>query len=195
MSLDNTITLISKGLRNDEFFIKVCSILDHIHEEYKLDISDVKYKLTDSTQLREDAIKEIVTELGFDYITKLMDTLTNVEFNVLIDFIALLNILKGSREGLELVLKLLGFDSIITEWWEAPGQEEGTFDITILMNTSYVPDFEKTLAKVKVLIRHYVLPKLDLIDFKYILESFMELQVNVAGFVRHKHFGRITASV
>lgn len=192
-TLDSSIQLISNKLRNDDFFVKFTEILDEVWSEYNTDFSDVKYKLQDPTQLREQAIKEIVDELGFSYIRKLMDTLTNIEFNVLIDFISLLNLLKGSREGYEIVLKLLGFDSVITEWWEAaPKKEEMTFDITVLMNTSQVPDFIKTLDSVKIFTQHYVLPKIDLIDFKFILESFLEKQANLAGFVRMQHFGRIT---
>jgi hypothetical protein len=191
-SLDSTIQLISKGLRDDEFFIKVAEILDKAKADYDTDFADVKYKLQDPTKLREEAIKEIIDELGFSYIRKLMDTLTNIEFNVLIDFISLLNLLKGSRDGLEIVMKLLGFDTIITEWWESlPNKEPLTFDLTVLMNTSLVPDFDSTLERVKIFTQHYVLPKLDLIDFKFVLESFLEKQTNVAGFVRMKHFGRI----
>jgi len=191
-TLDSSIQLIAEKLRSDEFFIKFAELLDNEKANYDVDFSDVKYKLLDPTQLREDAIKEIIDELGFNYIRNLMDTLTNIEFNVLIDFISLLNLLKGSREGLEVVLKLLGFDSVITEWWEASPQKEPlTFDITIIMNTSLVPDFLLTLEKVKIFIQHYVLPKLELIDFKFILDSFLEQNLNLAGFVRMKHFGTI----
>lgn len=191
-TLDSSIQLISKKLRDDEFFIKVAEIIDKAKDDYDADFADIKYKLQDPTKLREEAIKEIIDELGFTYIRKLMDTLTNIEFNVLIDFISLLNLLKGSRDGLEIVMRLLGFDTVIVEWWEAlPQKEPMTFDLTVLMNTSLVPDFDETLEKVKIFTRHYVLPKLDLIDFKFVLESFLEKQVNLAGFVRMKHFGRI----
>jgi len=195
-SLDSSIQLISKKLRDDEFFIKVAEILDQAKADYEFDIADVRYKLQDPTQLREQAIKEIVDELGFEYIRKLMDTLTNIEFNVLIDFISLLNLLKGSRDGLEIVMKLLGFDTVIIEWWEAlPQKEPMTFDLTVLMNTTNVPDFVSTLEQVKIFTQHYVLPKLELIDFRFILESFLEKQVNLAGFVRTKHFGRIAERI
>lgn len=190
--LQTTLELVSSKLREDDFFIKMTEILDQVKADYDLDFADVKYKLQDPTQLREEAIKEIIDELGFEYIRQIMDTLTNIEFNVLIDFISLLNLLKGSREGLEIVMRLLGFDTVITEWWEAsPQKEELTYDLTVLVNTSLVPDLDATLEKVKIFARHYVLPKLDLVDFKFVLESFLEKQINLAGFVRMKHFGRI----
>lgn len=195
-ALDSTIQLISKKLRDDEFFVKVAELLDKAREDYDTDFSDIKYKLQDPTKLREQAIKEIIDELGFSYIRKLMDTLTNIEFNVLIDFISLLNLLKGSREGLEIVMGLLGFDTVITEWWEAlPNKEEMTFDLIVLMNTSNVPDLVKTLDQVKVFTRHYVLPKLDIIDFRFIFDSFLDKQVNLAGFTRMTHYGRIAERI
>ena len=195
-SLESSIQLISKKLRNDEFFIKVSELLDKARSDYDTDFSDVKYKLQDPTKLREQAIKEIIDELGFTYIRTLMDTLTNLEFNVLIDFISLLNLLKGQREGLEIVMRLLGFDTIIREWWEAsPTKEEMTFDLTVLMNTSFVTDFDATLQEVKIFTQHYVLPKLDLIDFKFVLGQFLAQQVNLAGFLKVKHFGKITGKV
>lgn len=195
-SLQSSIQLISKKLRDDEFFVKVAEILDKAKSDYDTDFADIKYKLQDPSKLREEAIKEILNELGFAYIRELMDTLTNIEFNVLIDFISLLNLLKGSRDGLEIVMRLLGFDTVIVEWWEAlPNKEEMTFDITVLMNTSNVPDFVKTLDQVKIFTQHYVLPKLDLIDFRFILESFLEKQVHLAGFTRMRHFGRIVERI
>ncbi len=195
-TLDSSIQLVAKKLRNDDFYVKATEIIDKAKADYDIDFGDVRYKLQDPSKLREEAIKEIIDELGFEYIRKLMDTLTNIEFNVLIDFISLLNLLKGSREGLEIVMRLLGFDTVITEWWEASPQKEPlTFDLTVLMNTSLVPDFDATLEKVKIFVRHYVLPELDLIDFKFVLESFLEKQVNLAGFVKMKHFGRIVGKL
>lgn len=192
--LDSSIQLIAKKLRKDDFYVKASEIIDKAKADYDVEFADVKYKLQDPSKLRERAIKEIIDELGFGYIRNLMDTLTNIQFNVLIDFISLLNLLKGSREGLEIVMRLLGFDTVITEWWEAaPEKEEMTYDLTVLMSTSLVPDFDATLEKVKIFTEHYVLPKLDVIDFQFVLESFLEKQVNVAGFVKTTQFGKITA--
>lgn len=194
--LESAIQLVSKNLRDDEFFIKLSEVLDYAVEQYQEEFSDIRWKKQDSTQLREIAIKEIVTELGFDYIRNLMDTLTNIEFNALIDFLSLLNLLKGSRRGVEIVLRLLGLDSIIVEWWEnSPQKEEMTFDLTVIVTNSTVPDIDETLDKVRIFIQHYVLPKLDLIEFVFILGSFLEQSIAIGGFVRKKSFGKIVGKI
>lgn len=196
IGLESAIDLVAKNLQNDEFLILFTDMLNFAVEEYKTEFADVRYKFQDPTQLREIAIKEIVTELGFDYIRNLMDTLTNIEFNVLIDFLSLLNLLKGSRRGLEIVLKLLGLDSVIVEWWEnAPQKTPMTFDLTIIVTNSSVPDIDETLEKVRIFVRHYVLPRLDLIEFRFILGSFLEQSAGIGGFERATHFGRITGSI
>lgn len=194
--LESAIQLVAKNLQNDDFFVKFSEIIDYAVSEYKEEFSDVRWKYQDSTMLREIAVKEIVSELGFDYIRNLMDTLTDVEFSALIDFLSLLNLLKGSRRGLEIVFKLLGLDSIIVEWWEnSPKKEEMTFDLTVIVTNSTVPDIDETLAKVRIFIQHYVLPKLDLIEFVFILGSFLEQSIAIGGFVRKKSFGKIVAKI
>jgi hypothetical protein len=196
IGLDSAIELVAKQLRDDTFFKEFVDLLDFAMTEYREEFADVRFKFQDPTQLREIAVKEIVSELGFDYLRNLMDTLTNIEFNVLIDFLSLLNLLKGSRRGLEIVLKLIGLDSVIVEWWEnSPQKEPLTFDLTIVVTNSVVPDIEETLDKVKIFVRHYVLPKLDLVEFVFVLGSFLEQTAGVAGFVRQREFGKIIAKI
>jgi hypothetical protein len=196
IGLDSVITLIAKNLRNDEFFVKVAELIDFETDTYKNEFADVRFKFQDPTQLREEAIKEIVNEFGFEYLRRLMDTLAEVEFNVLVDFISLLNLLKGSRRGLETVLRLIGLDSIITEWWEAsPQQEEFTYDLTVIATNSIVPDFNDTLEKTEVFVRHYIAAKLRLIQIRFLLGSFFEETVAIGGFVRAREFGKITAKI
>lgn len=192
IGLDSAIELVAKNLRNDEYLKLFSDMLDFAVEEYKLEIGDVRWKLQDSSQLRESAIKEIITELGFDYLRKLMDTLTNIEFNVLIDFLSILNLLKGNRKGLETILSLIGLDTVITEWWEnSPQKTPATFDLTVIVTNSVVPDIDETLEKVRIFVRHYVYPKLDLVEFRFILGSFLELTSGIGGFVRVREFGFI----
>lgn len=196
MSLDSAIQLVAKNLQNDEFILRFVDLLDFAANEYKEEFADVRYKFQDPSQLREQAIKEIIDELGFDYIRKLMDTLTNVEFNALIDFLSLLNLLKGSKRGLEIIFKLIGLDSILVEWWEnSPTKEELTFDLTVIVTTSVVPDIDETIAKVRVFVQHYVLPKLDVIEFVFILGRFLEQNAAIGGFIRKKCFGKIVGKI
>jgi hypothetical protein len=196
IGLESAIDLVASNLRNDEFLILFTDMLNYAVEEYAEEFADVRFKFQDPTQLREIAIKEIITELGFDYIRNLMDTLDDISFNVLIDFLSLLNLLKGSRRGLEIVLQLLGLDSIIVEWWEnQPQKEPMTFDLTIIVTNSTVPDIEDTLSKIRIFVQHYVIPKLNLIEFQFILGAFLEQSAGIAGFVRLKEFGRIVGKI
>jgi hypothetical protein len=111
-----------------------------------------------------------------------MGTINGVQFNSLIDFISLLNLLKGSRTGLELVLKLLGFDSSIKEWWQFdPPHDPYTFEIIVTMDANLVPDIFNTLNKVELFCRAYVFPEVENIDFRFSL-SFAEKNLTIAGF-------------
>lgn len=195
--LDSSIQLIAKDLREDEFFQKFTELLDFIVNEYKDDFKDVKFKYLDSTQLREQTIKEIIKELGFDYIQKLMDTLTNIEFNVLIDFVSLIGLLKGTRSGLQTVLSLIGLDTVIQEWWEDPSEqkEELTFDLTVFVTSSSVPDIDETIERVRIFVRHYVLPKLNVVEFRFVLGSFLERSIAIGGFAKYRTFGNIFAEI
>lgn len=79
---------------------------------------DVRYKYRQASAVRQRVITEIINELGFGYISDLMETTKNPQSNTLLVFTSLINSLKGSRQGLELILQLLGIGVIVTEWWQ-----------------------------------------------------------------------------
>jgi len=192
MGVKTSIDFVAYNLRDVELWPKVTDMLDYIVSNFDTELEDIKYKYRGPDVVREEVIKEIIIELGFEYIKDIMDTISNFEFNVLLDFISLLNLLKGSREGMELVLKLLGFDSVIREWWEKDPQDEPhTYDLTVIMNTTYITDVDATLDKVQVFARNYVYPILKTIDFTFQFDSFLEKNANMAGFVKMKLFGTI----
>jgi hypothetical protein len=124
-----------------------------------------------------------------------MDTITDFEFNTLITYVSLISQLKGSRKGLELVLRLLGFESVIREWWEAPDPvdqgEPWTYELKILVNASNVPDIFTTLQKVEVFSRNYVFAQISNIDVQFLLDNFAEAIPIMGGYVKPHYFGRI----
>lgn len=192
MSLQDSINFVAQELQSEELYPKVSSMLDYIIDNFEDELEDVKSKYRGPSVVREEVIKEIVIELGFEYIKDIMDTITNFEFNVLIDFLSLLNLLKGHRDGLELVLRLLGLDSVISEWWEQdPQGEPHTFDITVIMNTTFIPDVEETLSRVQVFVQNYVFPIINNIDFTFVFDTAFEKNANMAGFVKMKVLGTI----
>ena len=185
VNTNESITYIAQKVRDQELYPKVAEMIDFIVAGFEDEIQDVKKKWTGPDVLREETVKQVIEELGFAYIRDVMDTITNFEFNTLLSYVSLISLLKGSREGYELVLKLLGFDSIILEWWEVdPEEEPWTFEIVIIMNTTFVPDVFATLDKVQIFTRHYVFPIISNIDFRFNLDTFAERAAIIAGFVK-----------
>lgn len=191
MSSKPTLEFIPEGLRSQELYPKVAAMMDFIIQNFEKELEDVKFKFRGPEVVREEVIKEIINELGFEYISQVMDTISNFEFNQLLQFLGLINLLKGSRNGLELVLKLLGFDSIITEWWET--EPKGTvdeFDLTVIVNSSFVTDLNATVDKVKAFAKHYVYPNLNIVDFRFSFQLATK-NLTMAGFVRSFYRGTV----
>lgn len=192
MEITDIDKLISKHQRNKELWIKVNEMMKHVVSQAVLDLNDVKYKYTDTEQLGENAIKQTLVELGFSYIVDIMDTITGFEFNTMLAFAQYIGQLKGTRKGLELVLKLMGFDSVIKEWWEDRNNlgEPWSYEIIVIVDSSYVPDIFNTLDKVRIFSEHYVLAKISNIDVRFSSEQFAERSPVMAGFV-HSHYSGI----
>lgn len=186
---------IPEKLRDQPIYPKICSMTDYIISNAVLQFEDVSLKYSGSDVVRNDVIKEIVSELGFDYVRGVMDTITNFEFSILLQFIALLNTLKGSRQGLELILRLLGFDTVVREWWEeTPPLPVDTYNLIVIMNTTFVQNPAETLEKVREFAREYVYPTLNTIDFRFSL-SFATKNVNFGGFTRARYTGSISTRI
>lgn len=185
---------IPEKLREDyELYPKLVDMLNYIVQGYAEEFKDIRLKNSGPDEVSEEVIKEIIRELGFDYITSVMDTITGFQFNSLLEFISLVNLLKGSRTGFELILKLLGFDSVITEWWEMyPKGQPQTFNIVVIMNNTFIPDVQATLDQVKIFSRAYVFPTISNIEFRFGF-SFGEKNVTFFGFFKPNYYGKILA--
>ena len=191
MAFNSSLEFLPEGIVSQELYPKICAMVDHIVQNFESQLEDTKYKFYGNSTAREAVIKEIIIELGFDYIRQVMDTLANFEFTQLLNFLSLINLLKGSRNGLELVLKFLGFDSIIYEWWEtSPRGEADSFDLTIIVANSTVPNLNATVDKVKIFTRHYVYPKLNIVDFRFTV-ALASKNLTMAGFARTFYTGTI----
>jgi hypothetical protein len=191
----DSIVFVPEDLQQLELYPKLQGMMNHIIDNALVEFEDVRYKYSGPDVVREEVISEIIKELGFSYITEIMSTLTGYEFNTLLEFVGLINLLKGSREGLELVLKLLGLDALIQEWWEqSPTGEPDTFIITVIMNTTYVTDPLATLNKVKDFVKEYVYPTISNIDFRFTL-SFAEKNCNFGAFSKAYYYGQIQAAL
>lgn len=182
---------LPENFKEIDVYKKTRELTNYIVRECAKDFEDVKYKNRDATKLSDEVIGEIIKEHGFGYIATVIDSLNEGEFSSLKGFISLLNLMKGSRQGLELVLKLLGFDSIIQEWWEThPQLDTFTYQITVVINSSSVPDYISTLKFIKSFARQYVYPIIDNIELKFTL-SLAEAVAVPAGFTHAKYIGNI----
>jgi hypothetical protein len=193
LPIPQPIDFLPEKLRGQPIYPKITAMLDHILTGSIQEFEDVRLKYAGQDVLRNDVVKEIVSELGFEYVKNVMDTITNFEFNLLLQFIALLNILKGSRQGLDLILQLLGFSTIIKEWWEnTPPTSPDTYDLIVVMDTTIVENPALTLNKIQLFAREYVYPVLSNTDFRFSL-SFVSKNVNMGGFSKSRYSSVITA--
>lgn len=195
MSEIDSLQFVPEKLRQLELYPKLQAMLNHVLDAALTEFADVRYKDTEPSLVDTDVITNIINERGFQYISDIMSTITGFEFNTLLEFIGLVNLLKGSRAGLELILHLLSLDALITEWWENfPPTEADTFVITVVMNTSFITDPLATLEKVKAFCYQYVYPTISNIDFKFSLE-FATKNVNFGGFSKAHYTGLIAQAL
>lgn len=196
MPLNKSNSYLPSKVQEQELWPKISEMTDYIISNAITELKDVSKKYSGPEEVRNEAIKQIIDEIGFKYISEVMETLDNFEFNTLLSYISLINLLKGHRDGLELVLNLLGFDAIINEWWEQePKGEPWTYEIVIIMNSSFVEDPILTLDRLQVFARHYVYPLIENIDFKFAIPTFSLIQITTAGFVKQKFSGRIIQKI
>jgi hypothetical protein len=157
-------------------------MIDYIVTTYATQFEDITYKYSNPNGASPDVIINVINEFGFEYITSVMSTITNFEFNQLLSFLSLINLLKGSRQGLELVMILLGFDSVITEWWQAtPQGTPFTYTLLVIMNNSIVANPTLTLNKLLIFARAYVYPTISNYTYQFDFQ-FVQAATAFAGF-------------
>lgn len=183
---------IPENLKDFELWPKIQEMMQYILDNAVEEMEDFRLKYKGPDQVRDEVIREILIEQGWNYIVDIMDTIENFEFNTLLSYVSLISQLKGSRKGLELVLRLLGFESIIQEWWEDPDNigEPWTYEITVLVNASNVPDIFATIAKVEEFSRNYVFAQISNIDVQFLFENFAEKGTIMGGFIKPTYSGK-----
>jgi len=188
---------IAKHKKDKELWVKIQELVQYVVDGVNMDMAPVKYKLTNPGSLDNEPIKQIITELGYSYIKDVMDTLDGFSFSTMTAFVDLIGNLKGTRRGMELVLKLMGFDSIIKEWWQntVRDAEPWSYEIIVVMNTSIVTDVYNTLDKLRLFSENYVLAKIDNIDVRFSAAKFAEAVPIMAGFHNANYRGLIVRRV
>ena len=80
---------------------------------------DVLDKYRDSETISIDSIKERIAEQGYLYLTEIFDV-TDENLRILASYLPMIQILKGTKPGLELIFTILNVGFEIKEWWEDP---------------------------------------------------------------------------
>lgn len=197
MTINNTLQFFPKALQNFELYPKLAEMLDYVMENCSNDFSDIGNKFSDPSKITEDIFARTITEYGFKYINDIADTLIDVDRSILFHFVSLLHFYKGTRQGLELILDVLGMTAEITEWWEMPEgvMEPFTFNMVVLMDlTNIKKDIITTLNIIKEFTKHYVFPNFHIANVSFVFDL-AEMRTASAGFVSRKYYGSIEATI
>lgn len=176
--------------------------LDGIQHEIDInDYRDIRDKYRDFNSLGKEVLEEILREYGYDYITDVL-TLSEEEIRAFLGYIHIIKFLKGTKQGLEIVFRLIAEGYTIVEWWEF---EDGGFDLmrlwglsndmafrsntlqasfispTIEPDTYYLQilfDEEKTkpetFEKLQIFLRQYIYPLLVKLDFRTLFTEVLD---------------------
>lgn len=184
---------IARYKQNTELWAKINEMVQYIVDNANTDLDPVRNKYRNPAALDNETIKQIIVENGYGYIRDVMDTLNGFDFDVMISFVDLIGNLKGTRRGMELVLRLMGFDSIIKEWWQNDTREAEpwSYEIIVIMDTSFVVDVYNTLDKLKIFSENYVLAMIDNIDIRFSAAKFAEALPIMGGFHNASYRGTL----
>jgi hypothetical protein len=156
---------IPKDLRGEELYIEVYKVLDYLLREKDEMYYDARNKFCNRYNISSSALESFISEQGYKYITDVL-SLPKEKLLVVADFLNLIHFLKGTKEGLELILDLLGIVYVIKEWWEKdPKGEPYTFSLNVDFNLSTIK--RDSADKIQSFVRHYVFPKLEELVINY----------------------------
>lgn len=205
---------IPQELAKDELFTIVSETIDYLiqsssnaPETFEKIINHVENKYVDSLKIvDQDVTEELIKEDGYQYLLDVDVDFSTDDKIILFNYLKLIHFLKGSRLGLELVLRLLNYDARIMEWWEQnPKAPENTFDIYIeLFDQSTLSKGD--LKSIRDFTRNYVYPLLryviqvvrlivgtigiaqsGYVDREYVFStSFATYIVNMGGFIDYE---------
>lgn len=162
----NSAQYLPPAFRENEYYVKICSLIDSLisqNSKYfayeEVQFMDAMNKYSDREHLSQPAVVQIIKEFGYQYILNILE-LPESRMKNLIAYLALINMLKGSKTGLELVLSLLGFDFKLLEWFEDPIAlpERNTYALELtFVDMGFGPNFFRDFREFS---REYVYPLL-----------------------------------
>lgn len=149
-----------------ELFEFVCGDSDFSvpeDKELKQMFLDTINKYKDSESISIEAIKERIAEQGYLYITEIFNV-TEERLRILASYLPLIQILKGTKPGLELIFTILNVGFEIKEWWEDPTNLE-ILSYILFVELINQPVSTSVVPRLKKFSREYVYPLLTQIVY------------------------------
>ncbi len=180
-----------KKLREVGLYDQVLYAVAEIVRVAEIDLKDSVEKWNDFQVLPEDLLLEIVNEFGYVYITDVLD-LSVAQIRQMAQLISLIHFMKGHKDGLVLVLDLLGFvGSVVTEWWEkTPQGTPDTFDMVLNLNVSSIDS--AAVPRLLDFIENYVYPIIEELTF---VSDVVDAEIFMYGTVDTIHRGEIVETL
>jgi hypothetical protein len=165
-----------------ELYEKSCAILDVMQKEVDASNNTIRGKYNDYYTIPGEFVRLVIEEFGFGYITDIL-SFSEDEIRDFLSYLPVIHALKGHKEGLVLVMDLLGITYTITEWWEeVPKGEPDTFSMTLDLDEGRVkPDTAENIIRFT---QKYVYPILA----KFILlkhANLFELMMGMGGILKN----------
>lgn len=127
-------------------------------KELKQMFVDALNKYKDSESISIDAIKERIAEQGYLYLTEVFDV-TDENLRIMAAYLPMIQILKGTKPGLELIFTILNVGFEIKEWWEDPTNLE-ILSYILFVELINQPVSDSVIPRLKKFSREYVYPLL-----------------------------------
>jgi fibronectin type 3 domain-containing protein len=179
----SSIELIPEKQAESELFIKLSEMIDHETDKFAAAIVDVASKYTDPNSVTKEVVSEVFRENGLPSVVGLLEEVSVVDHSTLLAFSAYILLYKGSRSGYETVLRLIGFEYDLKEWWEEGGTgKPNTISINVNLDVSVVQRPYETFQKIKKFTSEYVFPIIDPLIFTVTMEMGREGWTH-AGFI------------
>lgn len=127
-------------------------------QELKQMFIDTVNKYKDSESISIEAIKEKIAEQGYEYLTEIFNV-TDENLRIMAAYLPMIQILKGTKPGLELIFTILNVGFEITEWWQDPTNLE-ILSYILFVELINQPVSTSVVPRLRKFSREYVYPLL-----------------------------------
>lgn len=143
----------------DEKMQKILQDNENLRQMY----IDALEKYKDSESLSIEALKSKISEQGYDYLTDIFYISDN-NLRILHSYLPIIQVLKGTRPGLELIFTALNVGFNIKEWWEDPTNLE-ILSYILFVELINQPVTTGVIPRLKKFSREYVYPFLAQVTY------------------------------